>query len=140
MLALFPLAMRPRLMPAAPAVLLGLCLVCGSYLVERRRPAWLKAVQPLYLPLYEAPPQELFYLIDNEFSQQPCWHFPLLGHRLQHQADSGSLDDFKARSHLPRYVAWTRATPDAPFTSLPGYTVRVSAPMGVLLERSTGNQ
>ena len=140
MLALFPLAMRPRLMPAAPAVLLGLCLVCGSYLVERRRPAWLKAVQPLYLPLYEAPPQELFYLIDNEFSQQPCWHFPLLGHRLQHQADSGSLDEFKTRSRLPRYVAWTRATPDTPYISLPGYSVRVSSPMGVLLERSTGNQ
>lgn len=117
------------------AVLLGLCLAFGSYRVERQRAAWLKAVQPLYLPLYEAPPQDLFYLIDNEFSQQPCWHFPLLGRRLQHQADSGSLAELKARCRLPRYVAWTRATPEAPSVSLPDYNVVVSAPMGVLLER-----
>src|SRR5260370_28918982 len=110
----------------------------GIYLVERRRPAWMKAAQPLYLPLYEAPAQELFYLIDNEFSQQPCWHFPLLGHRLQHHVDSGSLVEFQGRGRLPRYVVWTRATPDAHAITLPGYAVVPDGPLAVLLHRTTG--
>jgi len=137
-LALLSLTLRPRVIALAPVAMVAICMAFGIYLVERRRPAWLKAAQPLYLPFYEAPSQEFFYLIDNEFSQQPCWHFALLGHRLQHDVDSGSLGEFLGRSRLPRYVAWTRVTPDAAAITLQGYTVVVNAPMGVLLEQSPG--
>ncbi len=137
-LALLSLALRPRVIALAPVAMVAVCMAFGIYLVDRRRPAWLKAAQPLYLPFYEAPSQELFYLIDNEFSQQPCWHFPLLGHRLQHDVDSGSLREFQGRGRRPRYVAWTRVTPDDRAITLPGYSVVVDVPMGVLLERSPG--
>jgi len=137
-LALLSLALRPRVIALAPVAMVAICMAYGIHLVEYRRPGWLKAAQPLYLPFYEAPPQELFYLIDNEFSQQPCWHFPLLGHRLQHDVDFGSLGEFLGRSRLPRYVAWTRVTPDDRAITLPGYSVVVDVPMGVLLEQSPG--
>ena len=136
LLALFALAIRPKVIAIAAPILVAICLGFGSYLVERRRPVWLTNIQPLYRPLYEAPPQDLFYLIDNEFSQQPCWHFALLGHRLQHEADSGSLSRLMARRPMPRYVAWTRATPDQSAITLPGYRTVVSSPAGILLVAS----
>ena len=102
--------------------------------MERRRPLWLPALQPLLRPLYEAPAQDVFYLIDDEFSQQTCWHLPFLGHRLQHGADSGSREKLLSRPTRPRYVAWTRLADDTPDIALPGYVVLVRAPKGLLFE------
>ncbi|MGA2581583.1 MAG: hypothetical protein ABSH24_37000 [Bryobacteraceae bacterium] len=127
------LARRMRISVAVAAVLISLS--AGTWLVERRRPLWLHQLQPLYLPLYEASSQDLFYLIDDEFSQQPCWHFPFLGHRLQHSVDSGPLSKLFSRPVPPRYVAWTRRTPDAPALALPGFNIVVTAAEGTLFER-----
>ncbi|MGC9948337.1 MAG: hypothetical protein ABSF64_18375 [Bryobacteraceae bacterium] len=128
---------RPMRIPVMAALLLA-GLSAGTWLVERRRPLWLPQLQPLYRPLYEAGAQDLFYLIDDEFNQQPCWHFPLLGHRLQHTVDSGSLGKLLHRPKPPRYVAWTRLTRDAAAIALPGYDAIVEAPAGILFERRHG--
>jgi len=58
---------------------------------------------------------------------------------VQHNVDSGSLGEFQGRGRRPRYVAWARVTPDDRAITLPGYTVVVDAPMGVLLEQSPGD-
>src|SRR5207247_161044 len=49
-LALLSLTLRPRVIALAPVAMVAICMAFGIYLVERRRPAWLKAAQPLYLP------------------------------------------------------------------------------------------
>ncbi|MEO7649493.1 MAG: hypothetical protein ABIZ80_03430, partial [Bryobacteraceae bacterium] len=104
-LAVFRAVMRPRMVLPASAALAAASLAFGTYLVERRRPLWLPALQPLLQPLYKAPAQDVYYLIDDEFTPQTCWHFPFLGHRLQHVADSGSLETLMTRTAPPRYVA-----------------------------------
>jgi hypothetical protein len=134
-LALFSLVLRGRLAGLLAVAATAASLFGGTLLVERRRPLWLQDFQPLYRPLYEAPAQRLFYLMDDEFSQQPCWHFAMLGHRLQHDTDSGSPGDLAGRREPPRYVVWTRATPDAPDVRLPAYRTLVNVPKGMLLER-----
>jgi len=134
-LALFSLVLRGRLAGLLAVAATAASLFGGTLLVERRRPLWLQDLQPLYRSLYEAPAQRLFYLMDDEFSQQPCWHFAMLGHRLQHDTDSGSPGDLAARRVPPRYVVWTRATPDAPDVRLPAYRTLVNVPKGMLLER-----
>ena len=124
---------RPRL--AGGAALLTLSLVAGAYLVERRRPLWLPWIQPLYQPLYDAPAQELFYIIDDEFSPQVSWHWPMLGRRLQHSSESGSRAALAAREKEPLFVAWIQETPDMQAPKLPGYEAVVTVPRGVLLRR-----
>jgi hypothetical protein len=134
-LALFSLAMRGRWTVPMATALVAISLLAGAQLMERRRPLWLTALQPLYRPLYDAPPQQLFYLIDQPSSAQAALHFPFLGHHLQHDADSGSLARLLARATPPSHVAWTRATPDAPTPELPGYRIVVNAAAGALWER-----
>jgi len=138
-LAMFPLLTRRRMLAVPAMALVVFGLFSGAYLIERRRPLWLASLQPLYLPLYDAPGQDVFYVIDNEFTQQPCWQFPFLGHRLQHRVESGSREQLQSRLQSrpgrPRYVAWSRATPEATALSLPGYAVVASTPQGILLER-----
>jgi hypothetical protein len=134
-LAVGSLGLRGRMLAPLTAVLATVALLGGAGLVERRRPLWLRDFQPLYLPLYEAPPQRLFYLMDDEFSQQTCWHFAMLGRHFQHDTASGSREQLAALGAPPRYVVWTRATPDAADIQLPGYGTLVRVPKGMLLER-----
>lgn len=134
-LAAWSLALRKRVvLPAALALVLA-SLVAGVRLVERRRPLWLQALQPVYQPLYHAPAQDLFYLIDDEFGQQACWHFALLGRRLQHTAHSGSRAALATQRTPPSYIAWVRPSPDTPSLEIAGYFAVVNVPKGMLLRR-----
>jgi hypothetical protein len=135
-LALLSQVMRQKVMVAGAVLLVGVSLLSGALLVERRRPQWLPSVQPLYTPLYDAAPAQLFYLITDEYSQQPCWHFPMLGRRLQHDAASGPLSRLSALTPRPKYVAWTRSAPDTEAIRLAGYSLVVETPLGRLFEAS----
>ncbi|MEZ5402347.1 MAG: hypothetical protein R2729_21920 [Bryobacteraceae bacterium] len=135
-LAVSAQAIRGRAAIPAAATLLALSLLAGTYLLERRRPTWLLPLQPLYLRLYDAPAEDLFYLVTDEYSQQPCWHFPLLGRHLQHSAASGPLSALRGLPAPSRHVAWTRPQPNAPAPAIPGYAVIVDSEKGVLYARS----
>lgn len=132
------LALRTRFVVPAALVLFLAGLWGGAALIERRRPLWLVALQPLYQPLYDAPARVLYYVIDDEFSQQPCWHFALLGRRLQHTARSGSREALAAERIPPAWVAWVRPSADTPSLDLAGYEAVVDAPKGMLLRRRDG--
>jgi len=134
------LRLRGRMLFPVTAAVAAISLVAGAALVERRRPLWLIPFQPLYRPLYDARGQQLFYLIDNESSQQACWHFAMLGHRLQHDSDSGSAIVLASRHTPPRYVAWTRAVSEAPVPALAEYAPIVSVPQGILFERRKASE
>jgi hypothetical protein len=111
---------------AAPTLL----LIAGIYRIEQRRPEWLPRYQPLYLPLYELPPQRISYIVEDEFSQQHCAHLPLMGRRLQHQVVTGRTPERDAG-----WIVWLRRQPEDPAPTLPpGFTVAVETPAGVLLQ------
>ncbi len=107
-------------------------LLVGYWRVEQRRPQWLPQFQPLYLPLYDLPPQKIFYRIDDEFSQQPCAHLPVAGRRLQH--------DVVTEGSLPAetsWLVWLRRRPDDPAPAAPpGFSLAVEAPAGALYKGS----
>lgn len=118
----------PRWRLAAPV----LVLLAGLWRVEQRRPAWLPQYQPLYLPLYELPPEKIFYRIDDEFSQQPCAHLPVMGRRLHHDVVTGA--------ELPpgaRWMVWLRRQPADPTPAPPpGFSLAAAAPAGALYKGS----
>jgi len=134
-LALCSLGLRRRLMLPAVAAVVTLSLFVGIHLVERRRPLWAPTMQTLYRPLYEAQAEDLFYMIDDEFSAQLVWHWPMLGRRLQHGSDFGSQTDLAARAIKPAYVAWVRNAPNEPAPVLVDYDAAVTTPAGILLRR-----
>ncbi|MCP5120295.1 MAG: hypothetical protein GY953_56590, partial [bacterium] len=68
----------PRLRATAAAAMALLTLGCGAYLIEERRPEWLTRYQPIYSPLYDAPPETVYYIIDDETGPQQCARFPLM--------------------------------------------------------------
>jgi len=109
----------------------ALLVVAGAVRVDERRAEWLTHYQPLYRPLYELPRQRIFYVVDDEFSQQHCAHLPLAGRRLQHEVIVGP--SAVAPPAGTAWVAWLRrlpedATPPPPF----GFTLAVDAPAGAL--------
>jgi len=134
-LALCSLCLRRGVLLPAGIAIVTLSLLVGANLVERRRPQWLQSLQPLYQPLYDAPPANLFYIIDDEFSMQLCWQWPFLGRRLQHGSNSGSREELAARTIKPEYVAWVQATPDATPPVLPEYEALAATRQGILLRR-----
>jgi hypothetical protein len=119
----------------AGAVVVTLSLLVGASMVERQRPLWVQALQPLFLPLYDLPAQDVFYVIQDEFSPQVCWHWLMLGRRLQHGSESGSPAELAARATKPAYVAWVRVAPGDPPLTLPGYKAVAATPRGMLLRR-----
>lgn len=108
----------------------GLLLLAGAIRIEQRRAAWLPHYQPLYVPVYELSRQKIYYLVEDEFSQQHCAHLPLAGRRLQHEVIVGP-------SALPpagtAWVAWLRRLPgDATPPPPSGFRLAVEAPAGAL--------
>lgn len=109
-----------------------LVLLAGLWRVEQRRPQWLPQYQALYLPLYELAPQKIFYRIDDEFSQQPCAHLPVMGRRLQHDVVAG-------RNIAPgvSWIVWLRRRPEDPTPDAPsGFSLAVETPAGALYKGS----
>lgn len=109
----------------------GLLLVAGAIRVEQRRAAWLPHYQPLYRPVYELARQRIFYIVDDEFSQQHCAHLPLAGRRLQHEVIVGPT--CQASTMSADWVAWLRRLPSDPTPPPPaGFRLSVEAPAGAL--------
>jgi hypothetical protein len=124
---------RYRLPAAAAAVVL--LLLGGERLVERLRPDWLPGLKPLYAPLRDLPAQDLYYVIDDPYSQQNCWHVPMLGRHMQHGAASGSREQLRRPGRNPTYVVWVPARPgDAP-PDPEGYTLIAKPASGRLYRR-----
>lgn len=134
-LAIASMSFRRRLVVPAGAALLIAGLLAGAHLVERRRPLWIEPLQPLYRALYDAPAQNLFYIIDDEFSPQLSWHWPMLGRRLQHGVQSGPRSALAALEPKPAYVAWVRATPESPAPAPAGYEPVAETARGMVLRR-----
>lgn len=127
-LAAAVLLLPARWWPAAPLLI----LLTGLWRVEQRRPDWLPQYQPLYLPLYELPPQKIFYRIDDEFSQQPCAHLAVMGRRLQHDVVAG-------RNPPPgaSWMVWLRRQPGDPAPlPPPGFSLAAEATAGALYQGS----
>jgi hypothetical protein len=124
-------ATRFRWRVAIASTLLVGGLACGVWRIQSLRPQWLDRFRPLYAPLYDARPQRIFFVIDDPTGQQPCGHFAFMGRRLQHDVVTGDWSELPA-TNPPRYVAWLRNQSGEPARELPGYTVRVDAPAGVL--------
>lgn len=128
--AVAALALRtPRFRATAGAALALLTMGIGIYLIEVRRPAWLLRYQPLYSRLYEAKPESIYYIIDDDTGPQQCAHFPMMGRRFQHEVVTGS----STVSPQPnRYVAWIKIDEATPAAPISGYDVLVDAPAGTL--------
>jgi hypothetical protein len=121
-------SLPPRWKLAAPVLL----LLAGLWRIEQRRPHWLPQYQPLYLPLYELAPEKIFYRIDDEFSQQPCAHLPVMGRRLQHDVVTGARLPPEAG-----WIVWLRRQPADPAPAPPpGFSLAVEAPAGALYKSS----
>lgn len=109
----------------------ALVVLAGAIRVELRRPAWLVRYQPLYLPLYDLPRQQIYYAVDDEFSQQHCAHLPLAGRRLQHEVIVGPSG--QAPPAGTGWMAWLRRAPeDATLPPPAGFTMVAEAPAGAL--------
>ncbi len=134
-LALSAACFRGKMAAFVAAAVVIASMPAGTFLVERRRPLLAQQLQPLYLPLYDLPPREVFYVLEDEFSPQTCWHWLMQGRRLQHSWASGGRDVLAARVRKPDYVAWVRRSPDEAPMNLPDFEVLVETPRGQLLKR-----
>lgn len=122
----------PKWKAATAALVVFGGLFLGAWRIDALRGGWLVPWQPLYGPVYDSAPKRIYFVIDNDTSQQPCGHLPLMGRRLQHEVITGDWDDLPVPT--PPYVVWLRATDADPTRELPGCHIQVNVPAGVLYE------